>query len=247
MASRTSAVPRVAQPKPRPRRRRFSDPGATWAKGLERRRPGLVTFVLEQLAERYGRPVWVRRLDPTSELILTILTQNSADINAERAFESLRAAFPSGRRRPGPRPGPGLGRGGPLARRGAGLGGRRDRAPGRSHRGDPAGRPRRVEVAPDPGRSPPHPRGTRRPLARVPRRHGAARRARLAHPDRRDRQEDRVRAAHVQLRDAPHPGRPARGAGRPAGGPHPTEGLGRRRPRPLPGDGPARAGAREPT
>ena len=35
------------------------------------------------------------RLDPTSELILTILTQNSADINAEVAFAALRAAYPS--------------------------------------------------------------------------------------------------------------------------------------------------------
>jgi endonuclease-3 len=43
----------------------------------------------------HGRPTWQRRLDPTSELILTILTQNSADVNAEHAFESLRAAFPS--------------------------------------------------------------------------------------------------------------------------------------------------------
>ena len=44
----------------------------------------------------YGRPVWERRLDPTSELILTILTQNTADINAEAAFVALRAAYPSG-------------------------------------------------------------------------------------------------------------------------------------------------------
>lgn len=98
--------------RPRRRPRRFSDPGRTWAKGLERRRPGLVPFVLDALAGRYGRPKWERRLDPTSELILTILTQNSADINAERAFESLRAAFPSG----GPvqvhAPGPGWGGGG---------------------------------------------------------------------------------------------------------------------------------------
>ena len=43
-----------------------------------------------------GSAVWQRRLDPTSELVLTILSQNSADVNAERAFESLRAAFPSG-------------------------------------------------------------------------------------------------------------------------------------------------------
>jgi endonuclease-3 len=48
------------------------------------------------LASAYGRPTWQRRLGPTSELILTILTQNSADTNAERAFESLRRAFPSG-------------------------------------------------------------------------------------------------------------------------------------------------------
>jgi endonuclease-3 len=44
----------------------------------------------------YGRPSWERRLDPTSELVLTILTQNTADVNAEQAFEALRAAYPSG-------------------------------------------------------------------------------------------------------------------------------------------------------
>ena len=38
--------------------------------------------------------MWERRLDPTSELILTILTQNSADTNAEVAFEALRRAYP---------------------------------------------------------------------------------------------------------------------------------------------------------
>ena len=78
----------------RPRKRRFSDPGRTWAKTLERYRPGLVRFVLDELAGLYGRPTWQRRLDPTSELILTILTQNSADINAEVAFEALRARYP---------------------------------------------------------------------------------------------------------------------------------------------------------
>ena len=80
----------------RARRRRFSNPGRTWAKRLERYRPGLVPFVLETLATTYGRPTWQRRLDPTSELILTILTQNSADINAEVAFEALRARYPGG-------------------------------------------------------------------------------------------------------------------------------------------------------
>jgi endonuclease-3 len=52
--------------------------------------------VLDGLGERYGHPVWERRLDPTSELILTILTQNSADTNAEGAFEALRRAYPGG-------------------------------------------------------------------------------------------------------------------------------------------------------
>jgi endonuclease-3 len=33
--------------------------------------------------------------DPTSELVLTILSQNSADVNAEKAFEALRRAYPS--------------------------------------------------------------------------------------------------------------------------------------------------------
>ena len=81
--------------KPRPKKRRFSDPGKSYAKRLERYRPGIVTYVLDELAERYGVEQWQRRLDPTSELILTILTQNSADTNAEVAFEALRRAYPS--------------------------------------------------------------------------------------------------------------------------------------------------------
>ena len=87
----------AARPKKtqKPRKRRFSDPAASYAKRLERYRPGLVGFVLDGLASVYGREAWQRRLDPTSELILTILTQNSADINAEVAFEALRLAYPS--------------------------------------------------------------------------------------------------------------------------------------------------------
>ncbi|MGZ6268262.1 MAG: endonuclease III domain-containing protein [Candidatus Limnocylindrales bacterium] len=62
---------------------------------MDAKRPGLVSFVLDSLADAYGRPVWQPRLDPTSELILTILSANSADVNAEVAFEALRAAYPS--------------------------------------------------------------------------------------------------------------------------------------------------------
>ncbi len=82
--------------KPRPRKRKFADPAASYAKRLERYRPGLVEYTLAGLAALYGRPAWERRLDPTSELILTILTQNSADTNAEVAFEALRRAYPGG-------------------------------------------------------------------------------------------------------------------------------------------------------
>jgi endonuclease III len=87
------ATPRPARRTPR-RRRRPADPAGAWARTLNRTRPGLLPFTLDRLATLYGRPTWTRRLDPTSELVLTILSQNSADINAERAFEALRAAYP---------------------------------------------------------------------------------------------------------------------------------------------------------
>jgi endonuclease-3 len=54
----------------------------------------VIAFVLDGVEARYGRPIWQRALDPTSELVLTILSQNSADMNAERAFDALRAAYP---------------------------------------------------------------------------------------------------------------------------------------------------------
>jgi endonuclease-3 len=89
--------PAATKPKPKPRARR-PDPdqiARKWATQLEKKRPGLVSFVLDRLAEVEGRPVWQHRLDPTSELILTILTANSADINAEVAFGALRDKYPS--------------------------------------------------------------------------------------------------------------------------------------------------------
>ena len=61
---------------------------------------------MDGLAERYGHPTWERHLDPTAQLVLTILTQNSADTNAELAYEELRKAYPTGgpveRHSPGP-------------------------------------------------------------------------------------------------------------------------------------------------
>ena len=77
------------------RTRRRADPVKAWASYLRRYRPGLQGFVLEQLTATYGEQRWESRLDPTSELILTILTQNTADVNAEKAYEALRRAYPS--------------------------------------------------------------------------------------------------------------------------------------------------------
>jgi endonuclease-3 len=77
--------------------RRPADPVKAWASYLRRYRPGLQDYVLEQLTATYGPQAWESRLDPTSELVLTILTQNTADVNAEKAYEALRAAYPSDR------------------------------------------------------------------------------------------------------------------------------------------------------
>ncbi len=105
-----SQPPRPVRPKPPKRRkRRAPDPIKAWVKRLDRTRPNLVRDVLDGLATIHGHPAWERRLDPTSELILTILTQNSADINAEKAFEALRAAYPSGLPAERHVPGPGWG------------------------------------------------------------------------------------------------------------------------------------------
>jgi len=77
------------------KRRKPPDPARTWARSLVRRRPALVPFVLTELAALYGRPRRDTRLDAVSELVLTILSQNTADVNSERAFEALRAAYPT--------------------------------------------------------------------------------------------------------------------------------------------------------
>ena len=49
---------------------------------------------LGALETMYGKPVWQRVYNPTSELILTMLSANSADINAEKAFDALCRHWP---------------------------------------------------------------------------------------------------------------------------------------------------------
>ena len=92
----TRRPPTPTPTKPGHRPRRPPDPALTWARSLRRRRPGLVDFVIERLGGLYGIPGPSQRLDPVSELVLTILSQNTADLNSERAFEALRATYPSG-------------------------------------------------------------------------------------------------------------------------------------------------------
>ena len=62
---------------------------------LERDRSGLVDFVLAGLRELYDVPAWEPRNDPTHELVLTILSQHTSDLNAERAFAELRRRLPT--------------------------------------------------------------------------------------------------------------------------------------------------------
>ena len=160
--------------------RRKADPVKQWANYLRRYRPGLQRYVLDALTATYGEQVWEARLDPTSELILTILTQNTADTNAEKAYEALRRAYPSDREPEVHKPGIGWG--------GDGLS---TAPPPDWSRVEFAPLPELIDVirpgglgpaegAADPGDAPAHPRGARRLLAGVPRRPARPRGARLA-------------------------------------------------------------------
>src|SRR5258707_6404509 len=51
--------------------------------------------VHEQLLEFYGEPTWRNPLPAIDELVSTILSQNTNDINRDRAFNALRAKFPT--------------------------------------------------------------------------------------------------------------------------------------------------------
>ena len=47
-----------------------------------------------RLAAAHGAPPAPRRLPPLDELILTVLSQHTSDVNRDRAFDDLRRAFP---------------------------------------------------------------------------------------------------------------------------------------------------------
>ena len=47
----------------------------------------------ERLLDFYGEPIWRNPLPPIDELVSTILSQNTHDINRDRGFNALRAKF----------------------------------------------------------------------------------------------------------------------------------------------------------
>jgi endonuclease-3 len=59
---------------------------------VDRRR---VRALHRRLERHFGELLPPRRSDPLEELVLTVLSQHTSDLNADRAFASLRAAFPA--------------------------------------------------------------------------------------------------------------------------------------------------------
>ena len=57
--------------------------------------PLSITEIIDLLAKEYGAITWRSRTDPLSELIMTVLSQNTSDHNSRRAFESLLTKFGS--------------------------------------------------------------------------------------------------------------------------------------------------------
>jgi len=49
----------------------------------------------KRLIEAFGEPTWRNPLPPVDELVSTILSQNTNDVNRDRAFDSLRVKFPT--------------------------------------------------------------------------------------------------------------------------------------------------------
>jgi len=54
-----------------------------------------IRVILRRLQKRFGELAPPRATEPLDELILTVLSQHTSDVNADRAFTSLRAAFPT--------------------------------------------------------------------------------------------------------------------------------------------------------
>jgi endonuclease III len=54
-----------------------------------------VRTILNRLRKRFGELEPPRRADPLDELILTVLSQHTSDVNADRSFRALRGRYPT--------------------------------------------------------------------------------------------------------------------------------------------------------
>jgi endonuclease-3 len=55
----------------------------------------LAREIYHRLLAAYGEPGWRQHWSPMEELVLTFLSQNTSDVNSGRAFEALRARYPT--------------------------------------------------------------------------------------------------------------------------------------------------------
>jgi endonuclease-3 len=55
----------------------------------------LTQWVHRRLLDHYGRPRWDADYAPLDQLVGTILSQHTSDVNSERAFSSLKRAYPN--------------------------------------------------------------------------------------------------------------------------------------------------------
>src|SRR5438552_10087588 len=57
--------------------------------------PATVREIYRRLRRHFGALDPPRRRDPLEELVLTVLSQNTSDVNRDRAFRAMRERFPS--------------------------------------------------------------------------------------------------------------------------------------------------------
>ena len=57
--------------------------------------PATVREIYQRLKRRFGPLDPPRRLDPLEELIVTVLSQNTSDVNRDRAYAALRRRYPT--------------------------------------------------------------------------------------------------------------------------------------------------------
>ncbi len=89
-------TPRSASQRGGARSKRRSKPSPKAPKASQASAPRATTRkIIAALERAYGRPWLGERKDPLSELIFTILSQSTTDLNRDRAWESLHREFSS--------------------------------------------------------------------------------------------------------------------------------------------------------